>query len=204
MALADLATTADLDDRGITYADVPNEVATLLREASTMVRDAAGVPILQTTSTVTLAGFRQDHWLTLPGPPIRSAAAVTIDGTSVTDWRLADGRLWRACGWSTDDGPAEVEVTMTHGLAEVPADIVGLVCSMVAAGIKAVRADDEGTGLAARDPSLQAFRLDDYSETYATGADAAATSPTVMALPQRTRDDLRRRFGGGIAAVTSR
>lgn len=204
MALPDLATTADLDARGITYADKPTEVDALLAEASAMVREAAGVPILQTTSTVTLTGWLHEPWLRLPGQPIRSVSAVSIDGTAVTDWRLADDRLWRELGWSTDHGPGSVEVAMTHGLTAVPEDIVGLICAMVAAGLKAHRSTDDGTGLAARDPSLQSVRIDDYSESYATGADAAETSPTVMALPQRTIDRLRTRFGGGIAAITVR
>lgn len=204
MALADLATTADLDARGITYADVAAEVDTLLAEASAMVREAAGVPIAQTTSTIDLTGWLHEPWLRLPGPPIRSVASVAISGTTVTDWRLSDGRLWRANGWSDDTGPATVTVTMTHGLAAVPEDIVGLVCAMVAAGIKARREADDGTGLAARDPAVQSIRLDDYSETFATGEDAAVTSPTAMSLPQRTRDALRTRFGGGLAALTSR
>ncbi len=206
MALADLAAVADLTVRGITVTS-PGEddlVATLLEVASTMVREAAGVPILEATSTVTLTGWLHETWVDLPGKPIQSVASVSIDGTAITDWRLAEHRLWRACGWSTDAGPADVEVTMTHGLPTVPADIVDLVCAMVAAGLKAAREADDGTGLAARDPSIQAVKIDDYSETYATGADASVTSPTAMSLPERTRDALRTRFGGGILTVTSR
>lgn len=208
MALPDLAGTDDLDARGITWADEAVEVTTLLTEASAIVREAAGVPILRTTSTVTLEGHWDDPWLSLPGQPVVDVTSVTIDGTAVTDWRLASGQLWRRARWATDDGPAAVEVTMTHGLTEVPADIVGLVCSMVAAGLKAMRETDDGTGLAARDPSIQSTSesVASYSTstTYATGRDAGDTAPTAMALPRSTRDALRRRFGGGARVLVSR
>lgn len=210
MALADLADTTDLDDRGITYTS-PSEdtlVSTLLTVASQMVREAAGAPILQATSTVTVAGRYDQQWLSLPGQPIRSVSTVEIDGTAKTDWRLSDGRLWRRSGWGTDDGPSEVEVTMVHGLTSVPVDIVDLVCAMVAAGLVAARAEDDGTGLAGRDPSIQSQSesVGSYSTStsYATGRDAAEAAPTAMSLPQRTRDALRSRFGGGVGVLVSR
>lgn len=211
MALADLATIDDLDVRGITLQlDTTEQVLvdTLLTVASSMVRDAAGVPITEATSTVVIDGYRCEPWLPLPGQPVREVDAVELDGTEVTDWRLASGRLWRRAGWSRDDGPGTVQVTMTHGLTSVPEDIVDLVCAMVAAGLKASRTTGDGTGLAARDSSIQSrsVTIDDYSEseTYASGADAAVTAPTAMSLPKRTRDALRSRFGGTAGTVTSR
>lgn len=206
MPLTPLATTADLDARGITHVS-PDEdtlVATLLEEASAMVRDAAGVPISETTSIVILAGPRHGSWLTLPGQPVRDVTSVTIDGTAETNFRLSAGRLWLNRGWVTDISPSEIAVTMVHGFTIVPEDIVGLVCSMVAAGLRAAREADDGSGLAARDPALQSLKIDDYSETYAVGADAATSSPTVMSLPSRTREALKQRFSGDTEMVTVR
>lgn len=205
--MAALATTADLDARGITYDDLTGAVVVdaLLDEASAIVRDAAGAPISEATSAVTLVGYRHQTRIRLPGPPIQSVSTVTIDGETVTDWRLEHNTLWRQNRWSDDYGPATVVVTMTHGLPTVPDDIVGLVCSMVAAGLKAARAEDNGTGLAARDPAIQSTseQIDDYSTTttYATGRDSRGS--TVMDLPRATRDRLRARFGGGATTVAS-
>ncbi|MFM9815823.1 hypothetical protein ACKI16_46040, partial [Streptomyces scabiei] len=94
MALDPLATVADLEARGLTVD--PSEttvVETFLAEASAAVREAAGVPISQTVSTVALEGPDNSQWLTLPGPPILSVSAVEIDGVAVTDWRLRSHQL---------------------------------------------------------------------------------------------------------------
>ncbi|MDQ0829536.1 hypothetical protein QF032_001380 [Streptomyces achromogenes] len=197
MALAALATTADLAARGLTVSVEETTVAeTYLDVASTAVREAAGVPISQTASTVTLEGPASE-WLTLPGPPIISVASVAVDGEAVTDWRLSSHRLWRACGWSPGCGPAEVEVTQTHGLADVPADIVDLVCRITGTALADYRADSEGAGVAAGD--VRAERIGDYSVTY--GGEGLITS---MELPAYLRERLAARFGGGAALLRLR
>lgn len=194
MALPPLAATADLTARKIDTTD-PTLVAQALAAASAAVRRAAASPILQTTSTVELDGWRDDKWLQLPGPPIVSVTTAAIDGTPVTDYRLARPRMWRAGGWGVDDGPATVAVTLTHGLVEVPADIVDLVCSMVGAGIAAAAEGYQAHG------GVIAERIDDYSVQYAQGAEAVAS---VMELPRRTRAWLRQAFGGGVGMVKFR
>jgi hypothetical protein len=197
VALAALATVDDLTDRGLTVtAEEATIAATYLDVASTAVRDAAGVPISQTTSTVTLEGPLSE-WLTLPGPPIISVASVEIDGETVTDWRLRSHRLWRACGWSPGCGPSEVDVTQTHGLADVPPDIVDLVCRITGTALADYRADPEGAGLAAGD--IRSERIGDYSVTY---GDSGLI--TAMELPDYLRERLAARFGGGATLVTFR
>ena len=205
MPLAPLATTADLDARGITRdAAEAAVVDTLLDEASSIVRDAAGSPISQQTSTITVDTPRHGADLKLDMWNVTSVSAVTIDGTAAVGWYLTDRGLHRPGGWPW---PAKVTLTVSHG-AEVPADIVGLVCSMVAAGLKAFRESDDGSGLAARDPSIQSQSesVGQYSTSvaYATGSDAAEVSPTAMSLPQRTRERLRERFSGTAGMVTVR
>lgn len=197
MALAALATTTDLTNRGLSLQT--GEIAivtTYLDVASTAVREAAGVPISQTTSTVTLEG-PATPWLSLPGPPIQSVASVVIDGTAVTDWLLRSHRLWRACGWIPSCEPSEVTVVQTHGLATAPSDIVDLVCRIAAAALADYRADSEGAGLAAGD--IRSERIGDYAVTY--GSEGLITS---MELPDYLRERLAARFGGGVALVRSR
>lgn len=198
MALAALATTADLAARGLTVeAGTETTVATTyLDVASTAVREAAGVPISQTTSTVLLEGPASE-WLTLPGPPIVSVASVELDGEAVTDYRLRSHRLWRACGWSPTCEPSEVEVVQTHGLNPVPSDIVDLVCRIAATALADYRADPEGAGLAAGD--IRSERIGDYSVTY---GDSGLI--TTMELPDYLCERLAARFGGGATIVRLR
>lgn len=198
MALDPLATVADLEARGLSVDAAETDiVATFLAEASAAVREAAGVPISQTTSTVDLEGPDDSQWLTLPGPPIQSVATVEIDGQAVTDWRLRSHRLWRAGGWSTGYGPSEVTVTQTHGLPEVQDDIVGLVCRIAAAVLVAHRAEPDGEGLAAKD--VRSERIGDYAVQYGDGGRI-----TEIELPEYLREQLAARFGGGISLLKAR
>lgn len=198
MALDPLATVADLEARGLTIEPAETAVVeTFLAEASAAVREAAGVPISQTTSTVALEGPDNSQWLTLPGPPIQSVSAVAIDGESVTDWKLRSHQLWRAAGWQTGSEPSEVTVTQLHGLPEVPADLVGLVCRIAAAVLVRYRAQPDGEGLAARD--VRAERIGDYSVTYGDSGRI-----TEIELPDYLREQLAARFGGGVTVVRSR
>lgn len=197
MALPALATVADLTARGVTVeASETAIVGVYLDVASAAVRQAAGTPISQVTSTV---GVEPDDsaWLSLPGPPVTAVASVQIDGEAVTDWRLRSGRLWRAVGWSPTFEPSQVTVTYTHGLPTVPADIVDLVCRIAAAALVAYRAETGGTGLAAQD--VRAERIGDYAVTY--GDDGRITE---MELPDYLRARLAARFGSGVAVVRSR
>lgn len=189
MALAPLA--ADLGERPVPEGATPDLVTEMLAAASAEIREAAGAPISEATSTIKLLGT-DSRWLTLPGGPVQSVSAVTLDGATVADWKLLEGRLWRWCGWQGWCGPVEVTVTMVHGLAAVPDDIVALCRDLALAGIN-VALDGGGSksGVQSEQESI-----DDYSRatTYATGSEATAG---VMELPERTRLRLRQRFGGG-------
>lgn len=186
-----LATVADLADYGYTVTSSLTVAAErLLDSVSAQVEDAAGGPITSTTSTVVLAGTTE-QFLPLPRGPVQSVAAVTLDGVAVTDAKPRDGRLWRPGGWIGQH--VDVEVTYTHGLADVPADIVRLVCQMVTAGLLAV-ADDKPVP----DRMLAYERVDDYQAGYRTGADEVVD---VTELPERVRDRLRARFGCPMAVV---
>lgn len=190
-----LATLADLVSRSIAVDDV-TLAQTMLAVASSAVRGAAGSPISEETSTITYDGWRFERYLNLFGLPVTSVATVTVDGTAVTDWRLVGGaRLWRACGWGVDDGPAAVDVVQTHGLTVVQENIVDLVCSYTAAGMAAA-----ADGFEAHAGKV-AERIDDYSVSWAQGAEAVAT---VMEIPEGTRCWLASMFGGSATMVTTR
>lgn len=191
-----LATIADLEVRNVTVND-PALAVEMLDVASASIRGAAGSPISQVTSTIRYTGWRSERYLRLAGQPVTAVSTATIDGTAVTDWRLTDGRLWRACGWGVDNGPAEVDVVQTHGLPIVTRDLVDLVCSFAAAGMDAAAG---GFGDANRAGKV-AERIDDYSVTYAQGAEAVAT---VMQVPEGTRQWLSSMFGGSAAIVATR
>lgn len=164
----------------------------MLTVASSLVREAAGSPVLEAESTVELVGFEGDRWLDLPGQPVTAVSAVEIDGDAVTDYRLRGGRLWRLAGWSADCEPSSVSVSMTHGLADVPPHVVQLVCDLALAGIASA-------GEGAKDPRVLVESVDDYAVTFVQSSVA-----TAMELPELTRRWLRRQFGGGAGVVTYR
>jgi hypothetical protein len=189
-----LATTGDLAVRNIDTANLPL-ADEMLRVASAAVRNAAGSPISETTSTIQYDGWLCDKHLTLIGQPITDVYLVTINGTSVTDWRLkAGGRLWRLAGWGVDDGPADVRVMQVHGLPVIPDDLVDLVCQLASVGIDAAVAGY--TSIA----GIVSEQTPEYSVTYAQGADAIRSAQ----IPERTRLWLASMFGGSAAMVTTR
>lgn len=191
-----LASVDDLEDRGLELEDGENTVVeAFLRSASGAVREAAGVPISQATSTVVLEGD-QARRIRLPGPPVTDVDEVLLGGAP-TDYRLlrASGALWRQGGWQTGTGPSEVEVTYTHGLEHIPDDIVDLVCRMAATALVAYRSSlEEGEHLVVDRISQE--RLGDWSAMFSN--DQTLSS---MELPATTRDRLRARFGGGATVV---
>ena len=191
MALQHLATAADLADLGVDTSDVPL-TETALAAATASVRDAAGVPISQATSTVTIQGTRS-QWLDLPLSPVVEVTSVAIDGDPVDDYKVVGGSLWRRAYWSACGEPSLVTVTAMHGYLEVPADIKLLVAQLAAA---VINADGIESHL-----GKQSESIDDYSVTYVTGSGSTAY---VVELPARTRLMLRQRFGGGAAVTQER
>jgi hypothetical protein len=198
MALDPLASVADMEARGVTVAAGEAVfLAASLDSASTVVREAAGSPISTATSTVELEGETGSR-LRLPGLPVRSVSEVLLDGVPVTDWRLRSGALWRAGGWSSGSGPSAVSVTYVHGLPEVPADIVDLVCRMAGQALLSFRENEDALAALADKP-LSQERIGDWSATY-----TFAPEYSVMELPEKVRRRLAARFGGNLAAVRAR
>lgn len=193
MALPSLATVADLEARGVTVStEEETIVTTFLAVASSTIRDAAGAPISETTSTITLEGS-PGAWLHLPGKPVTAVSDVLIDGSAVPDYSLRSGSLWRLCGWQTGYGPSQVTVTYTHGLPNVPADIVDLTCRLAAVALSSQRSGSLETR------PVVSERIGDYSATYAY--DSLFTESE---LPDYVRSRLAARFGNGATVVNSR
>lgn len=197
MALQDLATVADLEDRNVT---IPTGIrpSVFLAAAQDAVREAAGVPITAETFTVTIPGG-PDQWLSLPGQPVTVVTAVLLDATSVTDWKLVGGQLWRRDGWELVCGePSNVTATITGGLVDIPKDLVDLVCAVAGLGMnRAAGGDYSSAG------DLVSVSIDDYTEQHGNyqGKDRLAGP---LELPPATRERLRARFGGGAALLRSR
>lgn len=191
MALSPLATLTDLLTRGVDPSD-PDRALAALDSASEAVRDAAGSPIVATTATISLpAPSPCNQWLDLPGP-VSAVALVEVDGEAFTDYVRQGSSLWARGGWRTTWEPVNVDVTLTFGLAEVPADVVNLVCDLAQASLLQEAPVPAG---------VTSIAIDDYRESYATGADAQVS---VFEIPERTRAWLRQRFGATAFVVRER
>lgn len=189
MALETLAKSADLSARGV---DVSNGtlVETMLRVASSLVREAAGCPITETTGTITLWATDDARWLDLPRLTT-TVSAVVVDGAACTDYAWAGNRLYRQCGWGSCWAPRRIDVTLTQGYAEVPDHIVQLVCDLAILGIN-TSADG------AHDPRVWVESIDDYRVTFNQKGDILASA---MELPPATRKALAAMFGGSAGMV---
>lgn len=184
-----LATIADLEARGVTVeASEEAAVTVYLNVASALVRDAAGSPISQTVSTITTEG-RGSSRLLLPGQPVTAVSAVAEDGVTLSDYKLLNGALWRSCGFSEN---TEYEVTYTHGMATVPADIVDLVCRLAGQELASLRSGEPASR------PLKSERIGDYAVEFDTETDSGT-----MVLTDFQRSRLAARFGSG-AGVTVR
>src|SRR5699024_2736269 len=167
-------------------------VSVALASASAAIRDAAGSSISRTSSTFDVVAG-EGRYLPLPVSHLVSVESVSVDGEPVEDYRVVGGALWRARGWRSCD-PSVVTVEATHGFAEVPADVVDLVCQFAVASMLTAQ-DGARSGVVGQSDSI-----DDYSgmTQYASGANSMSTS---LEVPSRTRLMLRARFGGGSHVV---
>lgn len=168
----------------------------ILSAASDAVIDAAGCPIAQTTSTVTLV-VDDPRDVDLPGGPVTAISSVLLAGVAVTGWSKFGGalRMPSTRWWGHGCLPVEITVTYTHGYPTIPGDIIDLVCGMAAIAL--------GTGgdygSAGRGTLV---RLGDYEERFTQPA--GADSPSPVAVPDSVRNRLRARFGTSAVMVGMR
>lgn len=110
---SDLASALQVDPASLNAA-----TATLLLELATSIvqRAAGGQRIIQATDTALIDVIDLDQWIDLPQRPVTAVTTVVLDGTTITDWRLVNQRLWRQVGWLTRwDQPSQAAITHTHG-----------------------------------------------------------------------------------------
>ena len=175
-----LATLDDLKSNGIEVTD-EQTATSLLDSVSDAVRSAAGCPITLGEWTVDIPG-EQSRKLDLPCKAVRSVSRVLIDGKTVYDWRLLGSSLYREEPWSPFGRiPSVVTVTFTGGWNPIPADVVRLVCSYVAAGLHQL--EDGGPG----------------AHVGYTQGDSAQID--VTELPEATKRRLRNRFGANVTSI---
>ena len=183
------ATASDLATRlGRSFtADESIQASALLEDATAYLRQVLGAHVSpQRTSTVRLRTTDVGH-IQLPDPPVVSVTSVTIGGTAVTGWQLADGVLHGVRGWNLGH-PAEVGVTYVHGYTEAPEEL-RMWCCVLAAQMLA-NIDDLGALSA---DGVSAVRIDDYMKSW--------TSAPGYGLPEHVIDRLRASYGGGAHVV---
>lgn len=148
MVLPPLAQPGDVADRLGRDLSSPEEVRVLalLSDASALVRAYTGQQITEATTTDRLA-VRGGH-VRFPQRPVTAVASITdTTGTALSSiWYSGDladvtnlaattsAQTWIGPGLPS---PVFVDVTYTHGYAEVPADIVSVVCDVVARSFSA-------------------------------------------------------------------
>lgn len=192
VTLAPLAQISDLPTtlQGSPFAQRGLDVATAF------VREAAGVPITEVTTTI---GFTGGHEPLLRLPqPFSAVTSVTIDGEAQilgSTYAVVDDGLWRNGGWMGYSGfPADVAVSLTYGLPVCPIDLNDMV---VQRAINYVKHMEAGGG---SQEGIANVQVDDGREEY-TSDFANRAHPCYIS--EVTRTWLRNRFGGGAGVVMS-
>lgn len=159
MALPAFATAAEL--AAVMQTPIDSAAADLaLASASAVIRRWTRQTITQVIDdTVTLRVIRCDE-LVLPQRPVVSVSEVKVNALVLNDWVLSGDRLLRTGGWhrlpgtTTYPDPGLVQVTYTHGWAEVPDDVRAVCLDLASATLS--------------NPSmLRQEAIDDYSRTFA-------------------------------------
>lgn len=154
MALPAFATAADLA-AATQRSDLDSASADLaLASASAVIRRWTRQSITLVEGDVVTLRVLHEHDLALPQRPVVAVSQVRVSGLVLLDWVLSGDRLLRTGGWrhlpgtTTYPDPGLVEVTYTHGYAEVP-DEVRAVCLDLASmtltnpgGLREVAIDD--------------------------------------------------------------
>ncbi len=184
-----LATPTDL--ASFLQMDLDASTANLVLYAATGAVQAACRQrlVAVTSEQITLLGTTQG-WLDLPERPVTAVTAVTVDGTTTTDYLRFGARLWRADGWQTACGtPSAVAVTYSHGYT------VGAQGLQLAHGATLTI----GGELYSRDAAVRSESIDDYSVTYEMQA------ASVLAAAPMLRAALRAKYGrrAGLVSLTS-
>lgn len=188
MALVALATVADLEvrlGRPLAAAETM-QAGALLDDASATVRTYTGRDFTAATTTERLAVV--DGKVHLPQIPVTAVTAVKNTDGGVVSFTWHHGNivhLWAGSFDYTPIGRPYVDVTYTHGTAEVPDAIVSVVCSIAK---RALEVPGDSSGLAQE--SIGAY-------SYAIGS-VAASGGSGLLNPEKMVLDRFRRVGGTV------
>lgn len=173
------ATHDDLADRMKRVFTLAEQawVTTLLEDAASYLRGCMGRATVYPVTTSTFPAWPQGGRVDLPQPFVVSVDAVTRDAVALDYKRRED-----AVYVSGDD---ECAVTFTYGLAEPPADLVGLNCALVSQTVTLVESD---FGLSIG--GLSSVALDDFKVAFADGG-----ALTGLALPEPQLRYLQTAYG---------
>jgi hypothetical protein len=194
--VADLATVADLEarlGRELTASELARAEA-LLSSASARVRSYTGQQFTQDTTT---ARVRVNNGrITLPQRPVQTVETIAdMDGNAVPFTWYAGASIVLGTNSYPPIHPIEaawyarfrewVDVTYTHGYADIPADVVEVVCQIV---LRTLGSDPAASGMVQES-------VEGYS--YSMGA-AGAAGAVGMLNDEKAALDVYRRKGGTI------
>ena len=183
--MAALATVTQLSQRLSTDITDHDRAATLLDDASAVVRSYTGQDFTQATTTDRVQIKR--GWVRLPQRPVTAVSAVedTNNNTLLFEWLNGDRvqiqpNLNEFSHVPWQGGIKWVDVTYTHGYATVPDDIVAVVCQIAG----------RAYGTSPDASALSSEGLGSYS--YATGGAAASGAAGMLAGERAVLDRYKR------------
>lgn len=196
------ASVTDLEARlGATVANAV-QAAAFLNDATAYLQAELGQLIEAGTTTFTTrltAG--ESSAVYLPQFPVRAVTAVLLDGIATTAFDLVDQRLRLRSSWWHDWqrrflevdslGYSDLTVTYDYGFTVIPAELVGICCTLANQALTAskVAAAVGATGIRQEQESI-----DDYAHTVTYATDA----PASFTLDPDTLSRLRARYGVGV------
>lgn len=133
--------------------------------ASSSVRAYCGHHVSLATDDVAVLDGTGTAVILLPAIPISEVASVSVNDVELTEERYrwsSKGFIMRQDGLTFPSSPQSVQVTYTHGWAEIPPAIVGVVVSLAgrmldgSAGIKQESLGSYSVTYASPTPTLQA------------------------------------------------
>ena len=173
------ATHEDLATRmkRVFTADEQAWVTVLLEDAASFLRGCMGSAAVYPVTTSTFPAWPLGGRVDLPQPFVVSVDAVEREDEPL-DFKRREDAVYV-------DGDDECAVTFTYGLAEPPADLVGLNSALVSSQIALVEAD-----LGLQVGGLSSVALDDFKIAFADGG-----ALTGLALPEPQLRYLRNAYG---------
>jgi hypothetical protein len=189
VALPPFATAADLAAATQRSELDPAAADLALASASAVIRSWTRQSITQVIDDVVKLRVLHHSELVLPQRPVTSVSRVRVNSLTLLDWVLSGDRLLRTGGWrrlpgtTTYPDPGLVEVTYTHGYAEVPDEVRAVCLDLAAMTLTNPR------GLRESERSIDDWRQRDVYATETLG------SGTLSAAHMAMLNGYRRRIG---------